>query len=262
MLCAGYIIPNGDGSGDGGRSDGNPYSRGLAQHGHEALEAAACLSHSSGKLTDACGNYADAFGDFRKTQHHRAGCGSNGGELHQLHALSLVHIHELVQQLVCALDQVVDGGIEIVAKGLSEQHSLVLQVGQLAGSGSIPLSGFFGQCSVFIPCFIGGDLRFGEQLVCVDGAEQRIAQTYFDDADLLKGSDGAHALVIHLCKALDERLKRARRISVPQSLELFSGHAGHLGKIIQRLAAGFRSNLHFDESLGESGTAHLSLNAD
>ena len=43
---------------------------------------------------------------------------------------------------------------------------------------------------------------------------------------------------------------------------MLGGHAGHLGEIIQCLATGFRSNLHFDKRLGEGRAAHLCLNAD
>ena len=171
LLRAGYIIPNGNGGGDSCGSDGYPHSRGLAQHGHEPLKAAARFSHSGGELADACGDYADALCDLGEAQHDRAGGSSDGSELDDLHALCFIHRHELVKQLVRAIDQVVDGGIEVITEGLPEKDSLVLQVGQSAGSGGIALARFCGERGIFFPRFIGGDLRFSEQLIGVDGAE-------------------------------------------------------------------------------------------
>ena len=153
-----------------------------------------------------------------------------------------------------------NGGIQIITDLLSKQYCLVLQICQFAFGCSVTLSSFRNERGVLFPCFIGGLLGFGEQFVGVGRTEQCIAQSHFHDADLIQGSNGAHAFFVHSGKPFDERLEGACGICVPHGFELLGGHAGHPGEIIQSFAARSGSNLHLDQRLGECGTAHFSLN--
>ena len=64
-----------------------------------------------------------------------------------------------------------DGGIQIIADLLTEQNSLVLQIGQFALRRSVTFSGFRNERGILFPCFVGGLLGFGEQFVRVSRTE-------------------------------------------------------------------------------------------
>ena len=62
----------------------------------------------------------DTLGQLAEHQHHRSGCGSNGGIADDLHPLRYIQIQEAVQQTVRAFDEALDRGIEIIAQLLSK----------------------------------------------------------------------------------------------------------------------------------------------
>ena len=171
--------------------------------------------------------------------------------------MGFIHLKELAEQLVRALDQALDGGIQVVADLLSKQQRLVFEVRELAGGGSIAFLRFRCQRGIFLPCRVGHVLRTGKQFGCVGGTEQRIAQANFVNADVRQRLNGAFAFIVQLGQTHNKRLKRSGGIVVPQRLKLLRRHPGHLAEVLQRFAARRRGNLHFDQCLGESGAAHL-----
>ena len=144
---------------------------------------------------------------------------------------------------------------------LGKQYGGVFEVGEPRFRGRVALVGLFGERGVLVPRDIGHLLRLGEQLVGIDGAQQCVAQADLRDADLLQGGDGGDALLVHLCQSYDERLERRGGVAVPQRLELLRRHARHAGKILQRLPARGRSDLHVDQRLGKRRAAHLRAHA-
>ena len=126
----------------------------------------------------------------------------------------------------------------------------------------IALAGFLGQSSVICPCCIRHDLRISKKLRSVRCTEQSITETDFGDADLFKGSDGAHALLIHLGQTDNECLKSGSGVSIPQSFELGFCHTCDGCKVGKRFASRSSSYFHFDQRLGECGTAHFGFDAD
>ena len=178
-----------------------------------------------------------------------------------MHPLRLVHFQKPAQQLVHAANEVLDHGVEIVPDLLGKQQRPVLQVDQLALRGGVALASFFGQRGVLFPRGIGQRLCLGKQARSVGGAQQRVAQSDFIDPDLLQRGDGRYARLVHSSQPDDERLKRRRRVAVPQRLEPLRRHAGHAREILQRLPARGRGHLHIDQRLGKGRTAHLRLDA-
>ena len=167
-------------------------------------------------------------------------------------ALCLVHGEEALQQFVCAVDELLDGRVQVVADLLREQHGGVFEVGQAALRGGIALVRFLRKRGVFLPRVDGHGLCLGEQLVGVDRAQQRVAQADLRDADLLQRGDGRNTRLVHLRKPHDKCLKRGGGVAVPQRLEALRRHAGHAGEILQRLSARFGGDLHVDQRLGNA----------
>ena len=261
LLCSGHIIRNGHGGINGRCGNGQPYGGRTAQHAQKAFDPAACLANRCGKLADAGRDAADALGHLAKEQQYRANRCSDGCILDDLLALGFIHLKELTQQVVRALDQALDGGIQVVADLLSKQQRLVFEVRELAGGGGIAFLRFRGQRGIFLPCGVGHVLRTEEQFGRVGGAEQRIAQANLVDADVRQRLNGAFAFIVQLGQAHNKCLKRGGGIVVPQRLKLLGGHSGHFAEVVQRLAACRGGNLHFDQRFRESGAAHLCLNA-
>ena len=251
LLRTGNVVRNGHGRCDRSRRHRQPHSRGTAQDSHEALDAAASLADCCGKLADACRKRTDTLGQLAEDQHHRTDCGSNGGEADDLHPLRFVQIHEAVQQIVRAFDEALDRGIEIIAQLLPEEDRLVLEVGELAFRCGVALVGLGGQGGVLRPCAVCGCLRPAEQIGGIGGTQQRIAQAYLLDADLVQHGDGTFARVVHLGETYDKCLKRSSGVTVKQCLELCAGHAADSTEVLQCLTARRRGNLHLDERLGK-----------
>ena len=196
LLSAGHIIRNGYGGIDGRGGNSQPYGGRAAQHAQEALDPAARLADRSSKLADAGRDAADALGHFTKEQQHRPNRGGNGRIPDDLLALGFIHLQKLAEQLIRALDQALDGGIQVVTDLLSKQQRLVFEVRELAGGGGITLLRFRCQRGIFLPCGVGHVLRTGEQFGCVGGTEQRIAQANLVDADVRQRLDGAFAFIV------------------------------------------------------------------
>ena len=263
LLRAGNIIRQRDGSCDHCGGDGKPYGGRFTQDRKKSLPAAtqalgaARFAYLCSKFSKGRGHRAHALRDLPQRQQYRPGSGGISRELNDLLPLGFVHGKELLQKLLRAIDQAADGGIQVVADLLPEQQRSVLEILQLALRGGITLVRFLGQRGVLFPCAGRHILRPREKIRCVDGTEHGIAKAHFLDANLVQHRDGAFALVVQFGQTYDERLERGGGIAVPEALELLPGHSGDLAKILQRLAAGCGSDLHFDQRLGESGAAHL-----
>ena len=249
LLGTGNVVRNGDGRRNCCGSHSQPHGRRTAQDGHEALDAATSLADSGGKLADTGRKGADTLRDFAKREQHRPGSSGNRGVLENLFALRSIQLEEAVQHIVCALDEVLDGGIEIIAQLLPKEDSLVLQVDELALRRGVALVGLGGQGGVLLPCTVGCFLCPAEQLGGIGRAQHRIAQTYLLDADFVQHSDGTFAFLIHFGKADNKCLKCCSGIAVKQRLELRTGHAADSSEILEGIPAGGRGDLHLDERL-------------
>ena len=264
LFCLRYlkhIIGQGYRPGDYGDRNSRPHRGAFPQYGQETGDAAPGRTDGGSKGPEALHDDTDALADLSEGEDSRPDGCDNGRPFDDLLALSGIHAHELIQQVTCTVDQFPDGGIQVVADLLGEEHSFILQVGQLRRGGGIPLVGLDGQSRVFLPRLIRPCLRRGKKLGRVGRTEQGVAQADLADTDLIQGRNGALAFVVHPGQAHDERLERGGRIAVPQHFELLASHAAHLGEVLQSLPASSGRDLHFDQRFGERGTAHLGLDA-
>ena len=256
------VVHQRSGSGHHSGSHGQPHGGGFGQRRKEALPAAARLAHGGGKLADAGGQCAHTFGDFPQHQQHRPSGGSISCHAHDLLALAFVQLHEFVQQVCCPVDEVLYGGVEVVADLLRGQQRGVFEVGEAALCGGVAFVGFIGEGSIFLP---RGRRRFlcaRKQFGGVGGAHEGVAQAHFCQAHLLQGHDGRHALLVHFGQAHDERLDRSGGVGVPHGLKFLCCHARDVGKILERIVAGLNGHLHLDHGLREGGATRLGLQAD
>ena len=261
LLRAGDVVHQSDRARHHRGGDRQPHRRGLGKHRKKARPSAARLAHGGGKLADARRQRPDALRHLAQNEQHRPGGRGVGGHADDLHALGLIHFEESLHEVARAVDEILDRGVQVVADLLGEEERSVLEVDEPAFSGGVAFARLLGEGGILLPGVDGQILRLGKQLVGVDRAQQRIAQAHLRDADLLQGSDGRNAFLVHPGKARDERLERRGWVILKERLEALRRQAGHAGKILQRLAARGRGHLHLDQRLGKRRAAHFGLDA-
>ena len=206
-------------------------------------------------------NLAYASRHLAKDHQNRARRSGDGRPSEDGLALPLVHVHQFVDEVADSGHDLVNGGTEIVAKGLRKQTGLILQVGQPALQRGVALVGFGFERGVLLPGAVRTLLGIGEQLVGIGGTEQSITQTNLLDAHLVQRLDSGDTLVIQFSNTGDEPLEHSNRVVAPCFDKLLLGHLAHGSKVRQRVPAGLGGDLHFDQRLGHSGAAHLRLDA-
>ena len=129
--------------------------------------------------------------------------------------LCRVQGQELLQKLASFVDDLLDGGIQVIADLAGEHERSILQVDQAGFRGGIPLVGFCSQGGVLRPCLIGGILSFAEKLCSVRRPQKCVPQPDLSDPDIVQGFDGVDAFLIHFGQAHDKCLESGSGVPLP-----------------------------------------------
>ena len=148
----------------------------------------------------------------------------------------LEELGDRLQQLGSRVIRGAQRGIQCIADGDLHVVRRVLHHGHLGFGGVVHDAGFFSQRRVLIPRVVGHADRVGQKTVSRCQAEDGFGLAYVVNAELIQDDHSGRAVLFHVVQALDKGIHGADCVLSPGGPELFSGHSGDGGDLLQLVA--------------------------